>query len=98
MDKEDFKNDVSREIGNIAMKMADEFKEAYANALSTLLKQVKDEFSLNIDKYSLKMQALIEDKKAMEELRSKIELAEQALKSCQKELDSTIWSVNDNAQ
>lgn len=97
VDKKAFEDDVERKLGTITTKMASEFTDDFAKAIYTLLEQVQSEFVFNIDKYSLKMQALNEDKKAMEELRNKIELAENALASCQKELNSTIWSVNENA-
>ena len=72
------------------------FKNDYVRSLSALLDQVKAEFILNMDKYSILMQAKLADKKAMEELRKKIVSTEDALLRCQEELDSTIWSVNNN--
>ena len=77
----------------------DEFKirtEDYKKAVSTLLNQVQAEFVLNMDNYSILMKAKLSDKKAMEELHKKIVSAEEALLLCQQDLNSTIWSVNNN--
>lgn len=96
--KEGFKSDVIKELTNIAVKTKDEFTTDYANAISCILDLVKNEFVSNIDKYSSKMQALLADRKAMEKLREKIKSAEKELEDCQEELNSAIWSVNDNVE
>lgn len=96
VDKEKFKEDVKKELFSITASMTDDFTADYVRSLSALLDQVKAEFILNMDKYSILMQAKLADKKAMEELRKKIVSTEDALLRCQEELDSTIWSVNNN--
>lgn len=96
VNKKDFENDVLAKLTDITTKMASEFTTDYANEISRILDLVKNEFVSNIDKYSLKMQDLLADRKAMEELREKIKSAEKELEACQEELNSAIWSVNDN--
>ena len=96
VDKESFKEDVTSELATITGKMASDFTEDYKKAVSTLLNQVQAEFVLNMDNYSILMKAKLSDKKAMEELHKKIVSAEEALLLCQQDLNSTIWSVNNN--
>lgn len=96
VNKESFKEDIVHELANITGDMATDFTDDYIKAISTLLNQVRAEFIHNLDKYSVLMQAKLADKKAMEELRKKIVSTEEALMRCQEELDSTIWSVNNN--
>lgn len=97
VDKEAFKEDVKVKLASITGSMAKDFADDYVSAVSTLLNQVQQEFNLNMDKYSNIMQAKLADKKAMEELRMKIMATEASLTSCQNELNSTIWSVSENA-
>ena len=84
VDKEKFKQGVETELLSIAARMSDDFKNDYVRSLSALLDQVKAEFILNMDKYSILMQAKLADKKAMEELRKKIVSTEDALLRCKR--------------
>lgn len=98
IDRKSFIKDVQAELASCAGKMGDEYKADYQRAIEDILNQVQNEFSQNIDQYSIRIQALKEDKKAMEALREKIVDAENALIQCQEELNDIIWEPKGGAE
>lgn len=91
IDKEKFKQDVDRELNNIAKTMADGFEAEFYAALNDVQNKIKNEFTQNMERYSRLMRAKLADKEAMAQLGEKIAAAASDLEVCQKELETTIW-------
>lgn len=93
VDRASFREDADGKLTKITSGMATDFTNDFRSTLSSTLSTVEAEFSQNIEKYSILMQARLADKKALEQLRSKIVDACKELSSCQDELNQMIWSV-----
>lgn len=98
INRESYIQDAETEINRVAQEMVAEYRKEYSDTLEQLLDRVQEEFSSKIDQYSLGIQSLEEDKKAMEKLREKIVAAEMDLEQCQKELDDIIWAPKGEEQ
>lgn len=96
IDKDGFIQDADRKLTEIATSMARDFEKDFRLTLTSVLSSIESEFTQNTEKYSLLMQAKIEDKKVMEQLRAKIVKAARDLLDCQEELNKVIWSVKEN--
>lgn len=96
IDKDGFAQDAEDEMKDIVEDMRKDFEKDFRTALTSALSAIESEFTQNIEKYSLLMQAKLEDKKVMEQLRVKISAAACDLISCQDELNKVIWSVKEN--
>ena len=75
----------------VAGKMADDYRKDYAKSLESVLAQVRHEFEANMDVFSVRMTALIENKEAMAELGKKVAEAAKELEGSQEELEKIIW-------
>ncbi len=96
IDKDEFLQDVDKKLTRIATGMATDFANDFRATLASVLSVIEAEFTQNTEKYSLLMQAKLEDKNAMEQLYEKIVAAGKDLRECQDELTKVIWSVKDN--
>ena len=76
---------------HVAKEMTDDYGKDYRNTLDFLLLQIKNIFESNLERYSLYMKAMIEDKEAMIRLGESISGAACALEECQESLDRMIW-------
>lgn len=93
LDRDAFMSAINDKLREEAGKLADNYKKNYRDSLNGLLKKVEGEFTLNMEKYSVSLRAMLEDKEAMENLREKILDAVKELHGCQDKLDSVIWEV-----
>lgn len=93
IDRDGFVQDADRKMTEIATNMIAEFETDFRSTLKSVLSAIESEFTQNIENYSVLMQAKLEDKKVMEQLRTKIADAARDLQSCQDELNKVIWSV-----
>lgn len=91
LDKKSFIADVEDKLQGIATDMTNEYAKDYRKALETILWAIKSNFEGNLDKYSLYMQALNDNKEVMQQLGDKIEDAAADLKECEEDLNSIIW-------
>jgi GTPase Era involved in 16S rRNA processing len=96
IDKDGFLKDADAKLTAITTSMADDFKKDFQETLQSVLCAIEAEFTQNMEKYSLLMQAKIADKNAMEQLHDKITNAAHDLTSCQEELNKLIWGVKEN--
>ena len=91
LDKDGFIEAVKDKLANMVEKMEDDFENDYRSSLNQLLNDVQDVFQKNLEDYSLKMKAMIEDRDAMKDLGMKIQDAADDLDECKKSLNSIIW-------
>lgn len=91
LEKDEFIEDTEIKLRDVAEKMADDYRKDYAKSLESVLAQVRHEFETNMDVFSVRMTALIENKEAMAELGKKVAEAAKELKGSQKELEKIIW-------
>lgn len=96
IDKENFIMQAQKELNTISAEICQKFEKDYRQTLGQILNYVQEDFIENINKYSLLMQAKLEDKKALEELHEKISAAAKDLDDCQMELNNIIWSVKND--
>lgn len=96
IDKENFIKQAQNELNTISAEICQKFEKDYRQTLGQILNYVQEDFIENINKYSLLMQAKLEDKKALEELHEKISAAAKDLDDCQRELNNIIWSVKND--
>jgi hypothetical protein len=92
IDKNGFLADSDHKLTKILTEIVDDFTEDFRSTQSSIINAIETEFTQNIEKYSLLMQAMSEDKEAMEQLGEKINSAETELISCQNELNKLIWN------
>jgi hypothetical protein len=91
VDKDAFMKDVKNILLGIVEKMGENYRKDYRDSLETILLQVKSNFVMNLDTYSISMKALIEDRDAMMELGQRVLDAAGALGDCENELNEIIW-------
>lgn len=91
LDKDEFLQDIEEKMMHVAKEMTDDYGKDYRNTLDFLLLQIKNIFESNLERYSLYMKAMIEDKEAMIRLGESISGAACALEECQESLDRMIW-------
>lgn len=91
LDKKKFIEDIKDSLNGIANDMADEYAIDYQKALETILMAVKSNFEQNLEKYSLYMDAMINNREAMKKLGEKIENAASDLVECEDDLNEIIW-------
>ncbi len=91
LDKDGFIEDTEAKLQDVAEKMADDYKKDYAKSLESVLAQIRHDFKVNMEVYSVRLTALIENKEAMKELGEKVAEAAKELEGSQKELDKIIW-------
>lgn len=91
LDKEGFIQEIEEKLSGVAREMADDYGRDYRNSLETLLMQIKTIFESNLEKYSLNMKAMIEDREAMQKLGNKVSDAALSLAGCQENLNEMIW-------
>ncbi len=91
LDKKAFIEDVKDSLQTIATSMADEYAGDYQKALETILMAIRSNFEENLAKYSLYMQAMIENREVMKQLGTKIDDAATDLAECENDLNSIIW-------
>lgn len=91
LDKAGFVREIEEKLSTIARTMTDNYGEEYSKSLCTLLAQIKDAFASNLAQYSVNMQAMMEDKEAMEKLGGRISDAAMALQESQESLNRMIW-------
>jgi hypothetical protein len=94
LDKKSFIADVKDKLQSIATDMADDYAKDYQKALETILMSIKSNFQQNLEKYSLYMKAMIDNRNVMQKLGEKIEDAAQDLEECKDDLDKIIWKEN----
>nr|WP_315098389.1 dynamin family protein [uncultured Fretibacterium sp.] len=93
IDKKKLMQEVDRKLTKIGETMADGFQDEFDAALNDVRDKTIKEFTDNKERYSRLMRAMLADKEAMVQLGEKIAEAASALEGCQKELETTIWSV-----
>jgi len=98
VDKDSFIKEIEGKLTDIAKDLADGYKSDFQKNLKSILIAVENEFTGNLDKYSVIVKARLEDKKAMEQLRSKIFILAKELSTCQEELGRIIWNEKNNEQ
>lgn len=91
LDKNAFIADIKERLSTIATDMANEYAGDYQKALETILMAVKSNFEQNLAKYSLYMDAMINNREAMKKLGEKIENAASDLVACEDDLNEIIW-------
>ena len=91
LDKKSFINDIKNSLQSVATDMADEYAIDYQNALETILMAIKCNFEQNLEKYSLYMKAMLNNKEVMERLGKKIEDAAKDLRDSKEDLNAIIW-------
>lgn len=91
LEKDEFIEDTEIKLRDVAGKMADDYRKDYAKSLESVLAQVRHEFEANMDVFSVRMTALIENKEAMAELGKKVAEAAKELEGSQEELEKIIW-------
>lgn len=94
LDKKSFIADVKDNLGTMATSMADEYANDYQKALETILRAIKSNFEQNLEKYSLYMKAMTDNREVMLKLGKKIDDAAEDLKTCVKDLNTIIWKEN----
>lgn len=93
IDKEKLKEKVDRKLNEIGKTMAEDFQEEFDAALNDVRDKTIKEFTDNKERYSRLMRAMLADKEAMAQLGEKIAATASDLEGCQKELETTIWSL-----
>ena len=94
LDRENFIEDVKKELRSIATYMTDNFCDDYTNSLNYILAKIKTNFEKNIDDYALIIKAKIGDKDAMKKLQEKIENVANDLKNLEDDLKNIILKEN----
>lgn len=98
LDKDGFLKEIEQKLVIVAGKMTDDYEEDYRVALETLLQRVISEFRNNLDKYSVQMKAMIENREAMKKLGDRISDAALSLVQCQGLLNKVIWEELENGR
>ncbi|MBP3803428.1 MAG: dynamin family protein [Oribacterium sp.] len=91
LDKKSFIEDVKEKLQTLATDMTNEYATDYQKALETILTAVKSNYKENLEKYSLYMQAMIENREEMQKLGLSVEEAADDLVDCRDDLNSIIW-------
>ena len=91
LDKKEFIKDIKESLNGIATDMTNEYAIDYQKALETILMAVKSNFEQNLEKYSLYMDAMINNREAMKKLGEKIENTASDLVECEDDLNKIIW-------
>ena len=91
--KEQFIQTIEEEILNLTKELADDYKKDYINSLDTLLTQIKENYILNLEEYSVLLKALNSDRDAMLKLEEKLNDMADALDNNKNELNNVIWEV-----
>lgn len=91
LDKDGFLKEIEEKLLEVAGKMIDDYVKDYCDALETLLQQTKSEFQNNLEKYSVQMKAMIENREAMKKLGDRVSDAAASLIQCQESLNKVIW-------
>lgn len=97
LDKDGFIDEIEERLSEVARSMSDDYCKDYRTALETMLAQIKSQYQMNLDDYSLNMKTLKENKAAMEQLDAKLVEAADELRSRQDSLNSIIWKEISNA-
>lgn len=95
IDKKEFLDSVENEITGVVTHLAQTLEKDYRDEYAVLLNKVKGEYEHNLEKYSIILQAKLDDKAAIEKLGEKIQSAADELKRCQNDLEEIIWRVKD---
>ena len=93
VDKKQFKSAVKGELARYQSYRGKEFRKDYADSLNTLLRAIQKEFWKNLDKYSLLMRAMLENRQSVEVLHNQIIAAIAKLTELQESLNNVIWRV-----
>ncbi len=91
LDKAGFLEEIDAKLMAVSGTMIDDYAKDYCAALDILLQQTMGEFRNNLDKYSVQMQAMIENREAMKKLGGRVSDAAASLKQCQELLNKVIW-------
>ena len=97
LDRDGFVDEIEERLGAVARSMSDDYCKDYRTALETMLAQIKSQYQMNLDDYSLNMKTLKENKAAMEQLGAKLVEAANELRSRQDGLNAIIWKEISNA-
>lgn len=95
VDKEKFEGKMIEEVLKLWVELCNAYREDYCNAGNSIVRNIQDEFTKNLNKYSLILRAQLADKKFAEKLRDEIRQATERLVDCQQELNQRIWEVED---
>ena len=98
LDRDGFVDEIEERLGEVARSMSDDYCKDYRTALETMLAQIKSQYQMNLDDYSLNMKALKENKAAMERLGGKLVDAANELRSRQDDLNQMIWRGIEDAE
>lgn len=98
LDRDGFVDEIEDRLGEVARSMSDDYCADYRTALERVLAQIKNQFQMNLDDYSLNMKALKENKAAMERLGGKLVDAANELRSRQDDLNQMIWRGIEDAK
>ena len=90
--------ELHRYLNKISTEISTEYADEFKNGLDSILEKVKSEFELNMENYSVQLQAKMADKQTMEKLGEKIKAAANELKNCQDKLNQLIWEVEKDGQ
>lgn len=93
LDKGGFIQDVEKMLVAIADSMYEDYSKDYRDSLESLLMQIKTQFEGNLDTYSLYMNAMIENRDAMQQLGDRVADVATELFDCQKQLNDIIWNL-----
>lgn len=91
LDKEEFLQDIEGGIVEVVNRMKEDYIKDYCKALNELLEKIKERFVNNLDTYSVRIQALKENREVMNKLADKISAAAGSLRGCQHTLNKVIW-------
>ena len=97
LDRDGFVDEIEDRLGEVARSMRDDYCKDYRTALETMLAQIKSQYQMNLDDYSLNMKTLKENKAAMEQLGAKLVEAANELRLRQDGLNAIIWKEISNA-
>jgi len=96
IDKDKFIQVVEEKLAVIADGLYTDYGKDYRKSIVVVLKEVEDEFINNIEKYSVLIKALLEEKEVMEQLQKLFLEVASSLEECQEELNCVIWSGEKN--
>ncbi len=96
IDVEEFIKDTEVLLSEIIGNLITCFIEEFDNELNSVLNKVENEFTSNVEKYSVILKAKLDDKEALEKLRIKILDTVGALGKSTDELNEIIWSVKED--
>lgn len=97
LDKEGFIRELEEKLKNEAENMRREYRKDYCDSLNALAEKIKTDFNSRLSEYSLTMQALLQNRDAMEAIGNRLNAAADDLDKCLGQLNRIIWMERLNA-